>query len=138
MSDLRKTLLLTGGILCVILGLIGMLLPVLPTTPFLLLAAYLFARSSPRWLDWLLTNRWLGAYIRNYREGRGMLFWHKLITITLLWLTIGATIWLGVSSTWLRLLLAAIATGVTIHLLRVKTYRPSHGESASLPPEMAE
>ena len=137
-SRVRRALLVGIGTAAVGLGVIGIFLPVLPTTPFLLLAAYLFARSSPRWLDWLLANRWLGAYIRNYREGRGMLLWHKLTTITLLWLTIGATIWLGVSSTWLRLLLAAIATGVTIHLLRVKTYRPSHGESASLPPEMAE
>jgi uncharacterized protein len=112
------------GIIFVLLAFIGILLPVLPTTPFLLLAAFFFARSSDRFLHWLLNNRWFGAYIRNYREGKGMTARNKAFTLTMLWLTIGATAIFGVDSTWLRLLLLGIASGVTFHLARIHTFNP--------------
>jgi uncharacterized membrane protein YbaN (DUF454 family) len=102
-----------------------MFLPILPTTPFLLLAAVCYARSSKRFYDGLLTNRWCGEYIRNYREGRGIPRQQKAVTITLLWLTIGATAGLAVSLWWMRLFLIGIAVGVTIHLLRIKTFTPT-------------
>ena len=69
MENLKKNLLIAAGTLCVVLGVIGMFIPVLPTTPFLLLAAVCYGRSSKRFYHWLLTNRWFGEYIRNYREG---------------------------------------------------------------------
>jgi uncharacterized protein len=112
------------GIIFVLLAFIGILLPVLPTTPFLLLAAFFFARSSDRFLHWLLNNRWFGAYIRNYREGKGMTARSKAFTLSMLWLTIGATAIFGVNSTWLRLLLLGIASGVTFHLARIHTFNP--------------
>ncbi len=139
MNDLKRTLLIACGTLSVALGVVGILFPVLPTTPFLLLAAVCYARSSERFYHWLLTNRWLGEYIRNYREGRGIALKQKVLTITLLWLSIGyaaifvAPIW------WVRLILFGIAAGVTIHLVRTKTYRPepqvtrSPGEHPPLP-----
>ncbi len=120
----RKVLLVAGGSACVGLGVLGMILPVLPTTPFLLLAACCYARGSQRFYRWLVTNRWCGVYIRNYREGRGMLLWHKIAALVLLWLTIGNTVVFAVSRPWLRLLLFGIATGVTIHLWRIRTCRP--------------
>jgi len=122
------------GILFVVLGIIGLLLPVLPTTPFLLLAAFFFARSSDRALQWLLHNRWFGAYIRNYRAGRGMALRDKIITLSLLWATIGLSAVYAVEQWWLRLLLISVAGGVTFHLARLKTYRqernthPARGE----------
>jgi uncharacterized protein len=112
------------GVFFVVLAFIGILLPVLPTTPFLLLAAFFFARSSDRFLHWLLNNRWFGAYIRNYREGKGMTARNKAFTLSMLWLTIGATAIFGVNSTWLRLLLLGIASGVTFHLARIHTFNP--------------
>jgi hypothetical protein len=121
---LWRTLLIVGGTLCVALGAIGIFVPVLPTTPFLLLAAICYARSSPRFYRWLIGNRWCGAYIRNYREGRGIAFKHKVITLTLLWLSIGYAAIFAVSAWWLRLLLLGIAVGVTLHLTRLRTYRP--------------
>ena len=124
---MRKTsriLLIVGGVVCVLLSLIGILIPVLPTTPFLLLAAFLFARSSPRALHWLESNRLLGAYIRNYRAGRGMKMVDKIISLTLLWLGIGLSIWKLVDTLWVQAGLLIIAVGVTVHLARVKTYRP--------------
>ncbi len=110
--------------LCVALGILGMLLPVLPTTPFLLLAAACFGRSSERCHHWLMNNRWCGDYLRNYREGRGISIRQKAITLLLLWLTIGSTAYWAIAQWWLRALLIGIALGVTIHLLRIKTYKP--------------
>jgi len=120
----RRTLLVIGGTLCLAIGVIGMFLPVLPTTPLLLLAAYCYARSSQRFYDWLMTNRWFGEYIRNYREGRGIPLKQKVLTITLLWVTIGYAAGFVVPVWWVRLILVGIAAGVTIHLIRTKTYTP--------------
>lgn len=119
-----NSLLIIGGTLCVILGTLGIFLPVLPTTPFLLLAAFLYARSSERFLRWLLTNRWFGAYIRNYREGNGIPLREKILTISLLWVTIIFSVLYVVTNPWVKALLAGIAIGVTIHLVRIKTYKP--------------
>jgi uncharacterized membrane protein YbaN (DUF454 family) len=123
LSQLKRGLMIVAGTLFVVLGVIGMILPVLPTTPFLLLAAYFYARSSQRFYDWLMTNRWFGEYIRNYREGRGIPLRQKIITISLLWLTIGYSALFVVSIWWVRVLLFGIAIGVTTHLVRVKTLR---------------
>ena len=118
-----RTLLVVLGTVCVALGVLGMFLPVLPTTPFLILAAVLYARSSKRFYNWLITNRWCGEYIRNYREGRGLSLKQKVFTILLLWMTIGATVWLAISQWWLRLILLGIAVGVTIHVVMIKTFK---------------
>ncbi len=72
MNRIIRTLLIVCGTLCVGLAVVGIFVPILPTTPFLLLAAVCYARSSQRFLAWLLTNRWFGSYIKNYREGRGI------------------------------------------------------------------
>jgi uncharacterized membrane protein YbaN (DUF454 family) len=119
-----RTLLIIGGTLFVALGVIGIFVPVLPTTPFLLLAAACYARGSERFYHWLVTNRWFGEYIKNYREGRGIPLKQKVLTISLLWLTIGYVAGFVVSSWWLKLVLLGIAIGVTIHLKRIRTYRP--------------
>lgn len=119
----RRLVLLAAGSLCVALGVVGMLLPVLPTTPFLLLAATCFAHSSRRFHDRLLGNRWLGEYIRAYREDRGMALRQKVLTLLLLWLSIGLSI-LAVRHWALRVLLGSVALGVTFHLARLKTYVP--------------
>lgn len=124
MGKMARILLISGGIICVVLGFLGIFLPILPTTPFLLLAAFLFTRSSGRFLNWLLSNRWFGAYIKNYREGRGIPAREKAFTILMLWATIGFTVFYIVPAWWVQGILLVIAVGVTTHLLRVKTYRP--------------
>jgi uncharacterized membrane protein YbaN (DUF454 family) len=117
----KRKLLLIGGVASVVVGIIGIFVPVLPTTPFLLLAAFCFIRSSDRLYGWLLNNRFLGEYVRNYIEKRGMPLRLKIATILLLWISIGLSITLGVHHIALRLLLAFIAIGVTIHILLIKT-----------------
>lgn len=118
-----KFLLVLAGLIAVALGAIGVVLPLLPTTPFLLLAAACFIRSSDRLYQWLITNRWCGEYIRQYREHRAITLRTKVVSLTLLWLTIGYSA-IGVVSHWhFRIMLLAIATGVTVHLCRLKTLR---------------
>jgi uncharacterized membrane protein YbaN (DUF454 family) len=124
MNKFVRSLWIAAGTLAVALGILGMFLPVLPTTPFLLLAAFCYARSSERFYRWLLYNRWFGEYIRNYREGRGIPLREKVLTLAALWATIGFTALYVVTSWWGRLILVAIATGVTVHLVKVKTFRP--------------
>ena len=123
MNRMIKGLWVAGGSLSVALGVIGIFFPVLPTTPFLLLAAFCYARSSERFYHWLLNNRWFGAYIHNYREGRGIPLTEKILAISSLWLTIGFSVLFVVQVMWVKLLLLAIAVGVTIHLVRIKTLR---------------
>ena len=120
---IMKVLLIAGGILCVALGVIGIFVPILPTTPFLLIAAVCFARSSERFYRWLITNRWFGEYIKNYREGKGISLKRKVFAISLLWVTIGYSALVVANQLWIKLLLWAIAVGVTIHLLKIRTYQ---------------
>lgn len=124
MKNIRKTLYITGGFICVILAFIGIFVPLMPTTAFLLLAAFLFSRSSKRALHWLEYNHLFGKYIRDYRAGRGIPTPHKIFTLALLWITIGLTILYATENHWVKTLLLAVAVGVTIHLIRLKTYQP--------------
>jgi uncharacterized membrane protein YbaN (DUF454 family) len=122
-GSLKKRLLMTTGLLCVGLGAAGIFLPVLPTTPFLLLAAACFIRSSDRLHEWLLNKSWFGSYIRNYREHKAITKRTKTVTLVLLWGTIGYTAF-GVVSSWtLRALLLVIAAAVTAHVLSFRTLR---------------
>jgi len=120
-----RVLLIACGTLCVALGVIGMFLPLMPTTVFLLMAAACYARSSDRFYQRLVNHRILGVYIRNSREGRGMRKRDKVITLVLLWASIGATMIWTAKTWWLRLILLAIATGVTVHVARLPAFRPA-------------
>lgn len=116
----KRRLLIGAGTLCVGLGIIGVFVPILPTTPFLLLAAACYMRSSERFYQWLISNRIFGAYVRNYIEGRGMPVRIKIFTIVLLWLAIGLSIAFGVQNTTVRVVLICVAIGVTIHIYLIK------------------
>jgi uncharacterized protein len=122
-KKLLQALLVTCGTLFVALGVVGIFLPLVPTTVFLLLAAACYARSSERFHQKLLNHRWLGGYIRNYRDGRGMSPREKTWTLVLLWVGIGATTIWSVHAWWLRALLLVIATSVTVHVARLKVSR---------------
>ncbi len=122
--DVRKAVLIFAGTVCVALGVLGMFLPLLPTTVFLLMAAYCYSRSSERFHTWLLNNRWCGAYIRNYKSGKGISLRQKLTTIATLWISIGFSVWIIGGGFWITLLMFGIAAGVTLHLVLLKTHRP--------------
>ena len=123
MKQISKSIWIFGGTICVGLGVLGIFLPVLPTTPFLLLAAFCYGRGSVRFYHWLVKRSLFSSYIQNYREGRGLPLRQKLLSISLLWLTIGTTTWLAVTDWRLRALLILVAAGVTLHLGTIKTRR---------------
>ena len=116
-----RWLLIGGGFTALGLGILGIPLPLLPTTPFLLLAAGCFGRSSEPLLRWLLTNRLFGDYLRNYVQNRGIPRRVKIYILALLWTTIGVSVFFAADGWWLRLLLITVAIGVTIHVLRIRT-----------------
>jgi uncharacterized membrane protein YbaN (DUF454 family) len=118
-----KMILIVLGLLFTGIGLVGIVVPILPTTPFLLLAAACFLRSSDRLYNWLLNNRVFGRYLRNYIEKKGIPLGVKIFTISLLWTTILISAFIFIDIIWVRILLIIIAIGVTIHLLLIKTYR---------------
>ena len=120
---LKKYLFITAGTIFVILGSVGIFVPVLPTTPFLLLAALCYMRSSQRFYNALLRNRFIGSYLRNYLEGRGMSPKMKIWTLTFLWVTIICTAIFVTESLIVRIVLAAVLAGVTIHILLLRTCR---------------
>jgi uncharacterized protein len=125
LTKLSNTLLIIAGSFFVVIGVIGIFLPLLPTTPFLLLAAACYSRSSKRFHNWLITNKWFGAYIKNYQEGRGIPVKAKLSTISLLWITILFSAFFVISILWVKILLIIIACGVTVHILTIKTLKRS-------------
>jgi len=110
------------GSLMVAIGVLGMFLPLLPSTVFFLIAAGLYGKSSPGAYRWLTTNRLFGQNLRDYREERGATVGTKVFSIGSLWVGIGASEFV-VDAMWVRLLLLAIAAAVTIHLLKLRTIR---------------
>lgn len=121
-SILNKILVGLGSFFLV-LGIIGIFIPILPTTPFLLLATACYARGSKRFYNLLMNNKWLGVYIRNYREGRGIPLTVKILTITLLWITIVFSTIVIVSNYLIQIILMIISIAVTIHILTIKTMK---------------
>ena len=125
-----KALWLAVGLVCLVLGAVGMVLPILPTTPFLLAAAACFCKSSTRMYDWLLSNKWFGEYIRNYKEGRGLPMRTKITALTVLWVTIGLSTIFLLSRILppplilpMQVVMIAVAVGVSIHILRLPTFK---------------
>jgi uncharacterized protein len=118
---LKRRVFVIAGTIALVLGVAGIILPVLPTTPFLLLAAICYMRGSQRLYKALLRNRFVGSYVSNYLEGRGMSLKMKIWTLSLLWITILCTAILASESLIVRIILAIVLIGVTIHILMIKT-----------------
>ena len=119
-----RALLLILGTVSLVLGSVGIVLPILPTTPFLLLAAACYLRSSDRMHKWLLSNRWFGEYIRNYQEGRGIPMKTKIVAVTVLWATILYSTFFALDEILIaQVALLLIALGVSVHLIRLPTLK---------------
>jgi len=119
-NPVARYVLLVIGWISVTLGIIGIFLPVLPTTPFLLLAAACFVRSSRRFYDWLVTHPRLGPWFRDYLEGKGIPLKGKVYAITTMWISIGVSCWL-VPMFWARIGMLTSATLVSLYILHMKT-----------------
>ena len=122
---MRVFLIIVGSI-SFALGVTGMFLPMLPTTPFLLLSAAAWLKASPSLYEWLITHKVFGEYIRNFREHRAIPLRVKIISVSLVWLTIGYCIFAVVDEWWwAQVLMGILATAISWHILSFKTLKKS-------------
>ena len=125
-----RALLFIAGTFLLALGAIGIFLPILPTTPFLLLSAACYLRSSERMHKWLLNNRWFGNYVRNYQEGKGIPLKTKVLAMTVLWVAILYSAFVALDEILIaQIALLAIALGVSVHLVRLPNLKKITGQS---------
>ena len=115
-SRLMKGLLFACGTLCVGLGILGIFLPLMPTTVFLLMAAACYARSSDRFHRKLVEHPWLGPYIR---QRNGLSARQKTLILAVLWISLAATMYWTARAPWMRALLIVVGAGVTLHVSRL-------------------
>lgn len=120
-SRLVRWALLTAGTLAVILGAIGAVLPILPTTPFLLLATTCYAHSSQRFYDWMIDNRYFGRYIRDWRENRGITLATKIWALTVIAVTFSTSIFLFVPLVPVKGGMALVGLCVSGYIWRLPT-----------------
>jgi hypothetical protein len=109
-----------AGTLSLSLGIVGIVIPLLPTTPFLLLATACYLRGSVTMYNWMLTNRYFGTYLREYREGKGIRQEIKVATIVLLWVVLGLSAIFVTDNVIVRIALLVVGVGVSIHILTIK------------------
>ena len=119
-----------AGTICLVLGAIGIVLPILPTTPFLLASAACYYKSSPKMHKWLLNNKWFGDYIKNYQEGKGIPRKTKLTALTVLWVTIGISTIFFLDRILppflvlpMQLIMIIVAVLVTVYMIKLPTYK---------------
>ena len=118
-----RILLLMAGWFFVSLAIAGAVLPLVPTTPFLLIAAACLYRSSSRFYQWLMNNKLFGKYIRDYKEKKGVPLNVKLVALIFLWASILVSAFILAPILWLQILLITIAVAVTVHIALIKTKR---------------
>jgi len=118
-SKFKRIIYSIVGYVSLTLGIIGLIFPILPTTPFLLVAAACFARNSEKAYNWLIHNRIFGKFIRDYRAGKGIPIKVKIYTLFFLWITIFISIFF-ISIFWIQILLFVIASLVSIHIIMIK------------------
>ncbi|MBR2860147.1 MAG: YbaN family protein [Alistipes sp.] len=120
---MRIFLIIVGSV-SLVLGILGIFLPMLPTTPFLLLSAAAWVKASPSLYEWLINHKVFGEYIRNFREYRAIPLRVKIISVSLVWLTIGYCIFAVVDEWWwAQALMALLATAISWHILSFKTLK---------------
>ena len=117
----KKAVLVAAGSVCLALAVLGVFLPLLPTTPFLLLASACYVRSSERLHGWLMGNRLLGGYIRNFKERRGVPLRAKVTTVVLLWLPLLYSVY-RLDLFWLEALLVLMGLTWSVLIFRMKSY----------------
>ena len=124
-----RVILASLGVLCIVLGVIGVFVPGVPTTEFVLAASYLFAHSSPRLQRWLESNRWFGPTLRRFRETRSMPRKTKMIALASMWIglgvSIGALASVGIGAQIAVAMLGAVGTGTILFVVRTTAARQS-------------
>lgn len=120
---MKKKFLILWGSLSLFLGLLGIALPLLPTTPFLLLSATCYFHGSDKLYRWLMTHPTLGLYIHSFREEKAIPLRVKVVSVSMVWVTLLYCIFFVVSYLWLKLLLLFLAIAISWHILSYATRR---------------
>lgn len=124
-NKLTRILFVISGSISLTIGIIGIFVPLLPTTVFLLISAYCYVRSSPKLYNWLINHKYLGTYISNYRRYKAMPKKAKISAISLLWITIIIS-GIIVDVFWIRIVLLVVAISITAYILSIKTLTDEH------------
>lgn len=128
--EAKKIILIILGSLFLIIGFIGIFLPLLPTTPFLLLAAYCYLRGSARLYFWLMNNKVFGRYVYNYMIYKSVSRSTKISTMIILWAGLMVSMIL-IKNWWIRGLLITVGVGVSVHVLTMKTMQEKEEKYSS-------
>lgn len=121
MNPLLKILLIVCGFIMIALGALGIIIPGLPTTPFMILAAFCFMKSSHRMYKWVTTNKLFGNKVKRFIDNRAIPISGKIFSISAMWIMITISIIFFVDNIWLYILLPTLGIGGTIFLLTIKT-----------------
>lgn len=120
---MKKNLLLASGHILLMLGIIGIFIPVLPTTPFLLITAACYLRGSERMYGWLVNHKVFGVFIRQYFEYKAVTKKTKIVALVFLWTGILISAIFFIDLLWVRALVLLIAVGVSVHILMLRTLK---------------
>lgn len=118
-----KYLLIIFGSISLTMGIIGIFLPILPTTPFLLLAASLYIRSSQKLYTWLINQKYLGPYIRNFHEYHAIPIRAKIVSVSMVWITLIYCSIMISEQVWIRISFIFLAIAITWHILSYRTLK---------------
>lgn len=121
LKKLVKTLFLFIGIVSLVLGFIGIFLPLLPTTPFILLAAYCFAKSSERFHRYIMQHKLFGRMVTDFYEKKVISAKNKIIALTLMWITLSLSVIFFMPYIWVKLVVLGIGVSVSIYLLSFRS-----------------
>ncbi|MCM3575105.1 YbaN family protein [Mesobacillus subterraneus] len=116
-----KALLIFIGTLSITLGVIGIVVPLLPTTPLILLGAACYVKASEELYQKLIRNKWLGSYIKDFREKNGITLKNKVLSLSMMWISILGTILFFEVNFWLAAVLIVIAVTVSAYILSFDT-----------------
>lgn len=123
-SSIKNKLFILLGTISLITGIIGIVLPLLPTTPLLLLSAYFYSKGSQKLYNKLLNNNFFGKYIKDYRENKGITTQTKITSILSVWVGIGITFFYFTENNIVKTILVTIAISISFYLLSMKTKKP--------------
>ena len=120
-AHVKKILLIIVGWFFVLLGIIGIFTPVMPSIPFFIIASVCFSKSSAKFHHLLLDNKWIGPHIKKYHENHGITIKAKMACLAVQWIGLGCTALLFIRQPLGRLLLLLIGIGVSVYILSLKT-----------------
>ncbi len=123
---MKKIIYIILGSIFVAIGVIGIFVPGLPATSFLLLASYFYVRSSPRLNNWLINHKVLGKFIKDFQKHRAMTVKHKVISITSMWFFISMSVVFFIENIYINGIVLLAGLIGTVVILSIKTLRPEN------------